>query len=234
MAKSIISEGKTTNEAIEKGLKQLNVSKKMVDIKVLESEDKRSFFSILAPRVVKVEMTLKEKEEEETQTKQIKHKKEIVLTEEEREKAEKNIERFLEQLKTNLQENISYQIEKSEEAIKVSLNGERLGFLIGYRGETLYAMQNIISSIAGKGIQNRIRVILDIEGYKEKREKTLEDLAEKVAKTVIKTKKSVKLEPMQAYERKIIHSKLQQNPQVETISIGEEPYRRVVISLKNK
>lgn len=237
MAKSIISEGKTTNEAIEKGLKQLNVSKKMVDIKVLESEDKRSFFSILAPRVVKVEMTLKEKEEEETQTKQIKqikHKKEIVLTEEEREKAEKNIERFLEQLKTNLQENISYQIEKFEEAIKVSLNGEGLGFLIGYRGETLYAMQNIISSIAGKGIQNRIRVILDIEGYKEKREKTLEDLAEKVAKTVIKTKKSVKLEPMQAYERKIIHSKLQQNPQVETISIGEEPYRRVVISLKNK
>lgn len=237
MAKSIISEGKTTNEAIEKGLKQLNVSKKMVDIKILESEDKRSFFSILAPRVVKVEMTLKEKEEEETQTKQIKqikHKKEIVLTEEEQEKAEKNIERFLEQLKTNLQENISYQIEKSEEAIKVSLNGEGLGFLIGYRGETLYAMQNIISSIAGKGIQNRIRVILDIEGYKEKREKTLEDLAEKVAKTVIKTKKSVKLEPMQAYERKIIHSKLQQNPQVETISIGEEPYRRVVISLKNK
>ena len=233
MAKSIISEGKTTNEAIEKGLKQLNVSKKMVDIKVLESEDKRSFFSILAPRVVKVEMTLKEKEEEETQTKQIKQK-EIVLTEEEQEKAEKNIERFLEQLKTNLQENISYQIEKSEEAIKVSLNGEGLGFLIGYRGETLYAMQNIISSIAGKGIQNRIRVILDIEGYKEKREKTLEDLAEKVAKTVIKTKKSVKLEPMQAYERKIIHSKLQQNSQVETISIGEEPYRRVVISLKNK
>ena len=228
MAKSIISEGKTTNEAIEKGLKQLNVSKKMVDIKVLESEDKRSFFSILAPRVVKVEMTLKEKEEEETQT------KEIVLTEEEREKAEKNIERFLEQLKTNLQENISYQIEKSEEAIKVSLNGEGLGFLIGYRGETLYAMQNIISSIAGKGIQNRIRVILDIEGYKEKREKTLEDLAEKVAKTVIKTKKSVKLEPMQAYERKIIHSKLQQNPQVETISIGEEPYRRVVIGGKNE
>lgn len=95
-------------------------------------------------------------------------------------------------------------------------------------------MQNILSSIAGKEIQNRIRVILDIEGYKEKREKTLEDLAEKVAKTVIRTKKSVKLEPMQAYERKIIHSKLQQNSQVETISIGEEPYRRVVISLKNK
>ena len=94
-------------------------------------------------------------------------------------------------------------------------------------------MQNILSAIAGKGIENRVRVILDIEGYKAKREKTLEDLAEKVAKTVIRTKKPVKLEPMQAYERKIIHSKLQSNPKVETTSIGEEPYRKIVIKLKS-
>ena len=93
-------------------------------------------------------------------------------------------------------------------------------------------MQNILSAIAGKGIENRVRVILDIEGYKQKREKTLEELAEKVAKTVIRTRKPVKLEPMQAYERKIIHSKLQQNSKVETTSIGEEPYRRIVVSLK--
>ena len=86
--------------------------------------------------------------------------------------------------------------------------------------------------VAGKNIENRVRVILDIEGYKEKREKTLEDLAEKVAKTVIKTRKSVTLEPMQPYERKIIHSKLQDNDKVETKSIGEEPRRRIVISLK--
>ena len=231
MAKSIISEGKTTNEAIEKGLKQLNVSKKMVDVKILESEEKRSFFSILAPRVVKVELTVKENNEE---VKHIKTKKEIVLTKEEQEKAKKNIEKFLEELKTSLPESIEYNIEESEKGLNVNLEGEELGFLIGYRGETLYAMQNILSSIAGKGIQNRVRVLLNIAGYKEKREKTLEDLAEKVARTVIKTKKSVKLEPMQAYERKIIHSKLQQNSQVETISIGEEPYRRVVISLKNK
>lgn len=90
----------------------------------------------------------------------------------------------------------------------------------------------ILSSIAGKGIKNRVRVILDIENYKEKREKTLEELAEKIANTVIKTKKSVTLEPMQAYERKIIHSKLQDNDKIETTSIGEEPRRRVVISLK--
>lgn len=231
MAKSIISEGKTTNEAIEKGLKQLNVSKKMVDVKILESEGKRSFFSILAPRVVKVELTVKENSEE---VKHIKTKKEIVLTKEEQEKAKKNIEKFLEELKTSLPESIEYNIEESEKELNVNLEGEELGFLIGYRGETLYAMQNILSSIAGKGIQNRVRVLLNIAGYKEKREKTLEDLAEKVAKTVIKTKKSVKLEPMQAYERKIIHSKLQQNSKVETSSIGEEPHRRVVVSLKDK
>ena len=97
----------------------------------------------------------------------------------------------------------------------------------------LFRSQNILSAIAGKGIENRVRVILDIEGYKAKREKTLEDLAEKVAKTVIKTRKPIKLEPMQAYERKIIHSKLQENPKIQTISEGEEPHRRIVISLKN-
>ena len=76
--------------------------------------------------------------------------------------------------------------------------------------------------------------LLDIESYRAKREKTLEELAEKISKTVIKTKKSITLEPMQAYERKIIHSKLQNNELVTTKSIGEEPRRRVVISLKNK
>lgn len=232
MSKSIISEGKTTNEAIENGLKQLNVSKKMVDIKVLENEEKRSFFSILAPRVVRVELTLKEERKEETR--EIKPKREIILSLEEQNKAVQNIEQFLKELKNGLPEDTEYKIEKSEKYINVTLNSKNLGFLIGYRGETLYAMQNILSSIAGKDIQNKVRVILDIEGYKEKREKTLEDLAEKVAKTVIKTRKSVKLEPMQAYERKIIHSKLQQNDKVETTSIGEEPNRRIVVSLKNK
>ena len=234
MSNSIIAEGKTTNEAIENGLKQLKVSKKMVDIKVLENEEKRSFFSILAPRVVKVELTVKEnseKEEKSTKTETKKPKKEIILTEKEQEEAEKNIEKFLKELKESIKEEFEYEIVKTSSKINVNLNGEGLGYLIGYRGETLYAMQNIMSTIAGKGIQNRVRVILDIQGYKEKREKTLEELAKKVAKTVIRTKKPIKLEPMQAYERKIIHSALQENEKIETISVGEEPHRRIVISL---
>ena len=112
------------------------------------------------------------------------------------------------------------------------MNGDDIAFLIGYRGETLYAMQNILSSVASKTQEDRIRVILDIEGYKVKREKTLQDLAEKMAQRVIRSKKSVTLEPMKAYERKIIHSKLQDNEKVSTKSVGEEPRRKVVIFLK--
>mgnify|MGYP003242816417 FL=1 len=231
MSKSIIAEGKTTNEAIEKGLKELNTSKNMVDIKVLENEEKRSFFSILAPRIVKVQLTVKE---EKYNNSEKKDKKEIELSVEEQEKAERNIEKFLKEFLDKVQKDAKYSIEKTPTGLKVNINNENLGFLIGYRGETLYAMQNILSSIASKGVENRVRVILDIEGYKEKREKALEDLAEKLEKTVIKTKKSVTLEPMQAYERKIIHTKLQNSEKVETRSIGEEPRRRVVISLKRK
>lgn len=231
MEKTIIAEGKTTNEAIENGLKELNVSKDCVEIKVLENEDKRSFFSILAPRVVKVEMTLKEAKADRENSRV---KKEIELSPKEQEKAKENLEKFLKTFILKLPEGAKYKLESTSSNIKVDIISDGLGYLIGYRGETLYALQNILSSIASKGVENRVRVILDIEGYKAKREKTLEDLADKVAKTVMRTKKPIKLEPMQAYERKIIHSKLQQNSKVETISVGEEPYRRIIISLKNK
>ena len=232
MSKSVISEGKTTNEAIENGLKELNVSKNMVDIKILENEEKRSFFSILAPRVVKVQLTLKENKEYSDNNKKI--KKEIELSVEEQEKAKNNVEEFLKEFLEKIQKAAKYSIETTKTDLKISIENKDLGFLIGYRGETLYAFQNILSSIASKGIEKRIRVILDIEGYKEKRKKALEDLAEKLEKTVIKTKKSITLEPMQAYERKIIHTKLQNSELVETRSIGEEPRRKIVISLKRK
>lgn len=231
MEKSIISEGKTTNEAIEKGLKILNVSKNKVDIQVLENEEKRSFFSILTPRVVKVQLTLKDVEEEHKIV-----KKEINLSQEEQDIALKNVEEFLKEFLNKLEkdEKIEYSIKADKSGVYVNINDKNLGYLIGYRGETLYALQNVLSAIAGKKIENKVRVFLDIESFRAKREKTLEELAEKISKTVIKTKKSITLEPMQAYERKIIHSKLQNNELVTTKSIGEEPRRRVVISLKNK
>ena len=230
MPKSIISEGNTTNEAIEKGLKELKATKNQVNIKILESEEKRSFFSILAPRVVKVELTLKEEESKEEQPKQVKEEK--IYSPEELDKAEENVKIFLDKFLNKIDENIKYSIIKNKTGLEISIDGESAGFLIGYRGETLYAMQNILSSVASKVTTTRMRVILDIEGYKAKREKTLEDLAERMAKTVIRTGKPVTLEPMKPYERKIIHSKLQDSKKVTTRSIGEEPRRRLVISLK--
>ena len=223
MEKTVRTEGKTTTEAIEKGLKELGVSKDKVEIKVLE-EEKRSFYSILSPRVVKVELTLKEDIKEKNKEEK-KHNENI----QEIEKAEQDIKEFLDNFLTK---ETKYEVKINNFDIYVDMNGENLNYLIGYRGETINAIQTILTAIANKKSTQKIRVYLDIAGYREKRIKTLEDLAEKLARTVERTKKSVTLEPMTAYERKIIHTKLQNNSKVKTFSKGEEPYRKVVISLK--
>ena len=229
--KTYVFEGKTTNEAIEKGLNELKVSKSMVDIKVLEQEDKRSFFSILTPRVVKVEITIKEnvvKEEKTVKT----EKKEVnvVLNKEElEEKTRKFMDEFISTLPTK---DLTYTVKVENNNVSIDINGDDTGYLIGYRGEVLNSLQNILTNIIGKDVNGKIRVLLNIGGYREKREKDLEILASKIAGSVIKTRKSITLEPMTAYERKIIHLKLQDNDKVETHSIGEEPYRKLVVSLK--
>lgn len=233
MAKTVVSQGKTTNEAIENGLKELNVSKDMVEIKVLE-EEKRNFYNILAPRVVKVELTLKEEGKEkkpEKRNKEVKEKTERKINEnkEEINNAVELVKQFLDKF---LKKNIKYNVEVKEFDICVDITGEDLNYLIGYRGENINAFQTILSSIANKNSTAKIRIYLDVAGYREKRIKTLEDLAEKIARTVIRTGKTVTLEPMSAYERKIIHTKLQTHNKVKTFSKGEEPYRKVVITLK--
>lgn len=234
MPNSIISEGKTTTEAIENGLKKLNVSKDKVEIKVLENEEKRSFFSILAPRVVKVELTVKEnKNVKETTNYQEKAKsKEYNKNIDEIENAKKEIEQFLRKFISSVDESLEYDVKIEDSTIKINIDGNASGLLIGYRGETLNSLQVILSSIANKSTKERIQVILNIANYKEKREKILEELAEKVSKTVLKTGKNITLEPMNAYERKIIHSKLQNNARIETYSIGEGENRRIVIAKK--
>ena len=230
MAKTIISEGKTTNEAIENGLKELKVSKNMVDVKVLE-EEKRSFYNILAPRVVKVELTIKNESEvkDENSNKKEKTERKINKNQEEIDAAVEQVNSFLDKF---LSKDITYKTEVKEYEIYVDIEGEDVNHLIGYRGENINALQTIITSIANKKSTAKIRVYLDIAGYRERRVKTLEDLAEKIARTVVRTKKAVTLEPMTAYERKIIHTKLQSHSKVETFSKGEEPYRKVVIKLK--
>lgn len=228
MPKSIIAEGKTTNEAISNGLKQLNVSKENVDIKVLENSEKRSFFSILTPRVVKVELTLRE--ESEKRHKILENK--IVANQKDIDSATENVERFLSEFSKSFG-GITYTVSYENDFINVKIDGDNASKLIGYRGDVLNSLQTILNSIASKHLESKVRVILNIGNYKEKREKALEELADKVSKTVLKTGKSITLEPMVAYERKIIHNRLQQNSSIRTYSIGEEPYRKVVIA-KNK
>lgn len=220
--KTYIFEGKTTNEAIEKGLKELKVSKNKVEIKVLENEEKKTFFSILSPKIVKVEMKLIEETNK-------KENKEAMNIEEIVKELEKFMNDFISKLPTK---NIEYEVKKDGNIIKVNIKGDEASYLIGYRGETLNCLQNILTNIASNGKQDKLRVLLDISEYREKREQDLKKLAEKIAESVIKTKKSITLEPMVAYDRKIIHSYLQRNEKVKTHSIGKEPYRKVVISLK--
>lgn len=237
MGKTYVFEGKTTTEAIEKGLNELKVSKSRVDIKVLESEEKRSFFSILTPRVVKVEMTLKdEKDVEVKDKKEVKDQhenKKKEVSEEGKQKAIEELKNFLEKFISTLNETgINYSVEFKDGNVEVDINGDNTGYLIGYRGETLNSLQVILNNIASKNVDEKVKVLLNINGYREKREKDLEILASKIAGTVIKTKKSITLEPMSAYERKIIHTKLQSNDRVKTYSVGEEPHRKVVVALK--
>ena len=237
MPKTIIAEGKTTTEAIANGLKQLNVSKDRVDIKILEEHEKRSFFSILAPRVVKVELTMKEgKGGSSYPASQVRHYKEkeyIPVSKEELLAGKERVETFLKEFLQSFG-NLEYKIEIDEANgyLIINLNGENDKILIGYRGEVLNALQNIANAVANRNAERKLRVILNISNYREKREKALEELADKVSKTVLKTGKSITLEPMVAYERKIIHNRLQSSNRVRTYSIGEEPYRKVVIAKK--
>ena len=142
MGNSYVFEGKTTNEAIENGLKELKVSKNKVDIKVLESEEKRSFFSILTPRVVKVELTLKDNVKEDENERN--HKKEVKEIEFDKELVKGRIENFLNDFIKNLSQNdITYKVEIIENNVHVEVNGENTGYLIGYRGEVLNNLQTI-------------------------------------------------------------------------------------------
>ena len=236
MSKSVVCEGRTSSEAIEKGLKELGCKMDDVNIKILENEDKKIFFSILDPRVVKVELTLKSKNDNnfETQSDEISKKNEIIVNPDELLSCENNIKTFLNEFSKEFGE-ITYNVKNDKkDIIFVNIDGKDSFKLIGYRGDCLNALQSILSSIGNKGIKDRIKVFLNINNYKDRREESLKELAKKIEKTVCKTKKRVVLEPMNSYDRKIIHSALQNSESVKTYSIGEEPNRKVVVDLKNE
>ncbi|MFV0518111.1 MAG: RNA-binding cell elongation regulator Jag/EloR [Aminipila sp.] len=121
---------------------------------------------------------------------------------------------------------------ENENSIYLDISGKDSGTVIGKRGQTLDAIQYLTRLVVNKDDEKYKRVVVDAENYRSKREKTLEQLASRLADKVVRTKKSVRLEPMNPYERKIIHATLQGNPKITTRSEGEEPYRRVIIEMK--
>ncbi len=133
-----------------------------------------------------------------------------------------------------LQVQIKMEYKNEEGNLNIDFEGEDMGILIGKRGQTLDSLQYLTSLVVNKGRQGYIRVKLDTEDYRNRRKETLENLARSIAYKVRKTRRPVSLEPMNPYERRIIHSALQGNRYVETYSEGNEPYRHVVVKLKNR
>jgi spoIIIJ-associated protein len=127
---------------------------------------------------------------------------------------------------------ITTKYDSNENCLNIEISGEDMGVLIGKRGQTLDSLQYLVSLVVNKGTKEYIRVKVDTENYRERRNKTLENLAKNMAFKVKRTRRSVTLEPMNPYERRVIHSALQNDSYVTTHSEGEEPYRKVVITLK--
>lgn len=139
---------------------------------------------------------------------------------------------FLKEVTEQMGLDLNMVAKADENNVYIDIQGDDSGTIIGKRGQTLDAIQYLTSLVVNKGHDNYVKVVVDAENYRTKRERTLEQLANKLANKVIKTKRSVKLEPMNPYERKVIHATLQDNDRITTRSEGQDPYRRVIIELK--
>lgn len=194
--------GKTVEEAIEEGLKELGITAEQAEIKVIE-EAKKGFLGINTKKA-EVEVNAKK-------------------TDGERVKA------FLEGLFPIMKVNAKCNLVEEDDKIVVEVTAERSQQVIGYRGETLDALQTLAGAVANIGREDYRRVVVDCENYREKREDTLKGLAEKLADRAVREGRKVILEPMAPYERRIIHSALADRKDVTTESDGKEPNRHVVI-----
>lgn len=179
---------------------------------------------------VKKEEEISDKKEEPKEER--KERKTAVLTPEEQEEVKAKAEKFLKDVFATIDMEVEVKSDYTDEVLNVELAGDDMGILIGKRGQTLDSLQYLTSLVVNKGKSGYIRVKVDTENYRSRRKETLENLAKNIAFKVKRTRRPVFLEPMNPYERRIIHSALQNDPYVTTHSEGEEPYRKVVVTLK--
>lgn len=254
--------GTDVDTAVNLALAELKLTIDEVDVTVLEEPSRGFFGIGSKLALVRVEKKKKaeepivapepeviEKAEEPVEIKKPKaeHKKEPKAEKKEKIEAKSSVEReagelfpveehialdFLKEVTEQMGLEIEISARANDENVFVNIQGKDSGTIIGKRGQTLDAIQYLTSLVVNKEQSNYIRVVVDAENYRAKREKTLEKLAMRLADKVIKTKRSVRLEPMNPYERKVIHATLQHNARVTTRSEGQDPYRRVIIELK--
>lgn len=243
--------GKDVETATALALDELKCSKDEVKITVLE-EPSRGFLGIgskLAKvRVEKIEVSekkeeepvketiseinneTKEKTEEKTSSETV--SKKLIRPDNMKEIKEHPALDFLMETTEKMGLELSFKVYADDNNVYIDIEGKDAGTIIGKRGQTLDAVQYLTSLAVNKKRDDYVRVVLDAENYRAKREKTLERLAQRLAEKVIRTGRSIKLEPMNPYERMVIHAALVNDSKVKTRSEGEEPYRRVVIELK--
>lgn len=202
---------KTVNEAITEACQRLSVTSDRLEYEVVE-EGSSGFLGIGSkPAVIRAKVKEEEKVSEEDVAK-----------------------KFLDDVfaAMKMEVSVSAKYDEAEKELEVDLTGDDMGILIGKRGQTLDSLQYLVSLVVNKGQEEYVRVKLDTENYRQRRKATLENLAKNIAYKVKRTKRPVSLEPMNPYERRIIHSALQEDKYVTTYSEGEEPFRKVVVALK--
>lgn len=207
--------GKTTEEAIRKGLEELKVSRDDVKIEILEEATSGGVLGILSAKMAKVRLTVDKK-----------------ISDTQYENTEKKIREILDNIFNITKEDISYEIVRKDSQVLLEINGEKVAHLIGYKGKTIESLQSLLNSMLQREDEDFAKVFVEINGYKKQKEDKLRRLANKMANNVIRFRKPIRLEPMSAYERLIIHQELANRRDVETESYGEEPRRRVVIKKK--
>ena len=199
--------GKTVEEALNHALNELKLTKDKVDVEIID-EGSKGLFNLIGAKPAKIKVTTKPDALDEAKT-------------------------FLFNVLNSMNIEANIDIKEENDIIRINLSGAKMGLVIGYRGETLDSLQYLVSLVVNKNHENPYkRVVLDAENYRHKREETLIRVAQKTAYKVKKSGRPYKLEPMNPYERRVIHSALQEYTDINTYSEGEEPFRRIVISLK--
>ncbi len=259
---TVIASGKTIDDAISEGLARLNTTKEYVDVTILQAPSKGFLgligvkqaqvkLTLLEPQSPSVSIPSSKPRpaavapERESRSSEVADTKRVAEQESSSQTPASPVTRsappeevcaeamqLIRDVGTSIGLELDVEVKRNRDGYVMSISGNDLGLLIGRRGQTLDALQYLVNIVANRYSDKFIRIVLDAENFRDRRRKTLEELADRLANKVIRSGREVVLEPMSSQERKVIHARLQNHNRVKTTSKGEEPNRRVVIMLR--